>query len=228
MNKTSIEFADFTWNPIVGCQIGCPYCWARKFHKRYFQGSFDIPVFHEERMTERVPAIPKMRNDIAKAISPDKPVVFSIDMGDIFGPTEKITAFREQWICNIIERVKSTPAANFLFLTKNPRYYMIFGWPDNVILGTSIEKAQFQDRIHSMKLLAKRGHRVFINLEPILSTFHFVDFSGIEFLIVGALTGQKYKPNPAFHESIQHDRVFYKQNYLKYFPTLKQPWSTSD
>lgn len=86
MNKTTIEFADYTWNPIVGCKIGCGYCWARKFHKRFFEGNFCEPVFHPEKFADKVPGIPKKRNYIAQAISPDKPVVFVCDMGDIFSP----------------------------------------------------------------------------------------------------------------------------------------------
>ena len=30
MNKSLIEWCDFTWNPVTGCQHGCPYCYASK------------------------------------------------------------------------------------------------------------------------------------------------------------------------------------------------------
>lgn len=29
MNKTGIEWTDFTWNPVTGCLHDCPYCYAR-------------------------------------------------------------------------------------------------------------------------------------------------------------------------------------------------------
>ena len=28
MNKSLIEWCDFTWNPVTGCQHGCPYCYT--------------------------------------------------------------------------------------------------------------------------------------------------------------------------------------------------------
>lgn len=39
MNKTDIEWADMTWNPVVGCKHGCEYCYARRIAKRF--GGYD-------------------------------------------------------------------------------------------------------------------------------------------------------------------------------------------
>ncbi|MBP2071179.1 DUF5131 family protein [Thermoanaerobacterium butyriciformans] len=35
MNKSKIEWCDFTWNPVTGCRHGCPYCYAAKQAKRF-------------------------------------------------------------------------------------------------------------------------------------------------------------------------------------------------
>lgn len=35
MNKTKIEWADATWNPVTGCLHGCEYCYARKIANRF-------------------------------------------------------------------------------------------------------------------------------------------------------------------------------------------------
>lgn len=35
MNKTKIEWCDFSWNPITGCLHGCPYCYARRIAIRF-------------------------------------------------------------------------------------------------------------------------------------------------------------------------------------------------
>jgi DNA repair photolyase len=38
VNKTAIEWCDYTWNPVTGCKHGCPYCYAWKIAER-FKGS---------------------------------------------------------------------------------------------------------------------------------------------------------------------------------------------
>lgn len=35
MNKTKIEWADSTWNPVTGCLHGCEYCYARRIANRF-------------------------------------------------------------------------------------------------------------------------------------------------------------------------------------------------
>ena len=36
MQRTKIEWCDVTYNPVKGlCPMGCSYCYARKFYKRF-------------------------------------------------------------------------------------------------------------------------------------------------------------------------------------------------
>lgn len=35
MDKTKIEWADATWNPVTGCLHGCEYCYARRIAERF-------------------------------------------------------------------------------------------------------------------------------------------------------------------------------------------------
>jgi protein gp37 len=219
MNKTSIEFCDFTFNPITGCCFSCDYCWAKKFNDRYFKQDFNIPQFHPERLNAKIPRIPKERNGIASIISPDKPVIFTVDMGDIFSKGVYV-----DWIERVFEFVRSHPEANFLFLTKKPLVY--FAWEDvlpkeNTFIGTSLDFAHNHKRLDPIREMAKRGYRTFVNIEPLMSRMDQVDFSGIDFVIVGALTGRKYRPDPAWHKSIAHPVIYYKKNYQFYFPELK-------
>ena len=221
MNKTSIEFADFTFNPITGCQFGCEWCWAKKSSDRYkMQPDFHIPVFHPKRLNERIPKIPKERNYIAKAISPDRPVIFTVDMGDIFSKGCQV-----DWIEKTFEYVFHHPEADFLFLTKRPQCYS--AWTDlipkeNTFIGTSLDYAHNFKRIEPIKEMGKLGFRTFVNIEPLMSRMDLVDFSGIDFVIVGALTGRKYRPDPAWHRTINHPKIYYKRNYTFYFPELNQ------
>ncbi len=35
MNKTKIDWAEMSWNPVTGCRHGCPYCYARRTAHRF-------------------------------------------------------------------------------------------------------------------------------------------------------------------------------------------------
>ncbi len=216
MNKTSIEFADFSWNPIIGCRNGCSYCWARTFNNRYMKQDFNIPQFHEERLNEKVPKMPVVRNEIAAMISPDKPVIFTVDMGDIFS-----NGVNSKWQFAIMTYIKNHSEANFLLLTKRPKFYLLQTIPENTFIGTSLDYAHNHLRIDAVKSMGLNGYRTFVNIEPLMSRMNMVDFSGIDFVIVGALTGRKYKPDPAWHKTINHPVIYYKKNFQLYFPELK-------
>jgi len=41
MNRTSIGYVDYSWNPITGCLHGCPYCYARRIAERFRDTDFD-------------------------------------------------------------------------------------------------------------------------------------------------------------------------------------------
>lgn len=38
MNKTKIDWATMSWNPVTGCRHGCPYCYARRTATRFNAG----------------------------------------------------------------------------------------------------------------------------------------------------------------------------------------------
>ena len=42
MNKSKIEWTDYSWNPIKGlCPVGCWYCYAKKMYKRFGWEDYD-------------------------------------------------------------------------------------------------------------------------------------------------------------------------------------------
>lgn len=58
MNKTPIEWTDYTWNPITGCLRGCSYCYARKMAHR-FKRSFE-PTLRWELAELRAGVVPTL------------------------------------------------------------------------------------------------------------------------------------------------------------------------
>lgn len=137
MNRTNIEWCDYTWNPVTGCLHGCSYCYARRMAKRFgkseglpsrppcdcqiglryiaqpgevFPAGF-IPTFYPGRLEE-----PK------KVKKPSR--IFTVSMGDLFG--EWVSP---EWIDAVLQVVRECPQHTFIFLSKNPARYEIYEWP---------------------------------------------------------------------------------------------------
>jgi len=147
-----------TWNPVVGCLHGCVYCWARRLARgrlKKLYGDFR-PRFFPERLKK----VPKSG------------LVFVCDMGDLFGDW-----VHSEVIGQVIEVTIDHPNVTFLSLTKNPRRYHEFDFPDNVILGATIETTEGTGRISSAPMPAMRAgammtlkhDRKFVAIEPILN-----------------------------------------------------------
>jgi len=134
MNKSKIDWCDYTWNPVTGCFHGCEYCYARKIDKRFGDGNF-TPTFHPERLQEPL-----------KVKKPSKIFVGSVSdlFGDWFWQVSKepgtVTSYNMGMVVGkILDVVKQCPQHTFIFLTKNPKGMQGFNFPSNCLCGTSVE-----------------------------------------------------------------------------------------
>jgi protein gp37 len=202
MNKSSIEWCDYTWNPIWGCLNNCDYCYARKIGIR-FKGHFN-PTFYPERLGQ------PLENK-----NPSR--IFVGSMTDIMGDF-----IPEGWINEVLDVVKKAHWHTFLFLTKNPSRYYMFDFPDNCWLGTTLTGGE-DDYSRIDNLLDHDSgicnHIIFVSVEPFLSPFIYYPFEGIDWIIVGAQTGNKPKqPEVEWLEGLdqfcRHHKIpmFYKNN----------------
>ena len=247
MNRTAIEWTDYTWSPLTGCfgpggtqekPNRCPYCYAEKIAKR-FPRNFNrwhldsfIPSFKPERLDQP-----------GKVKKPSK--IFVCSMADLFGdwiPTD--------WITAVLEQVYRNPQHTFQFLTKNPKRLRDFNpWPSNCWVGTTVtNQADADERIPW--LLRVEAPVRFVSHEPLLGDMvvdhylfedefgnrgqHFVGdykvpFDGINWVIIGAMTGPSaVKPDPAWVQGLIDQYraagvpVFLKDN-LKW-PEKIQEW----
>ena len=55
MNKSEIDWCDFSWNPVTGCRRGCEYCYARNQARR-FSGDVRVNVTDPQIHAEDGPA----------------------------------------------------------------------------------------------------------------------------------------------------------------------------
>jgi protein gp37 len=158
VNKTKIEWADYTWNPVTGCNHGCPYCYARRIAERFkgkaFPNGFE-PTFCPERLIE-----------LKKIKKPSW--IFAVRMGDLFGEWVP-----DEWIRAVFKVCEGVPEHQYIFLTKNPKRFGVINghwynyqcdWPKNSWLGTSITNQSDAKRIRQ---LPYRDANTFISIEPL-------------------------------------------------------------
>ncbi len=162
MNKTAIEWTDFTWNPLTGCwgpggtaekPNRCSYCYgvkiANRFHDRYPDIDPFAPTFYPDRLSEP-----------GKAKKSSK--IFVCSMADLFGdwvPGERIAQVRDVALL--------TPQHIFQFLTKNPKRLKDCNpWPSNCWVGTTVTNQADDWRI--VELLKVEAPVLFVSHEPLL------------------------------------------------------------
>lgn len=130
MNKTKIDWATMSWNPVTGCRHGCPYCYARRTAHRFDAGLTDpAPLaggLHV--LEEKIKATPYPygfeptlhRYRLRQPAGQEEPqTVFVCSMADLFGrwvPTS--------WIVEVLDACRAAPQHRYLFLTKNPARYL--------------------------------------------------------------------------------------------------------
>jgi protein gp37 len=168
VNRTRIEWTDFTWNPVTGCLHDCDYCYARKLTARFpanFPSGF-APAFHPERLGQP-----------CRVKRPSR--VFVCSMADLFGAWVP-----DDWIGAVFETVRSCPRHTFQFLTKNPARYAALDLPANAWYGTTVDRAAVADRIEALRAL---GRTTFVSFEPLVEEID-PDLSGLDAVLIGART----------------------------------------
>jgi protein gp37 len=238
MNRTKIEWTDFTWNPVTGCLHRCPYCYGRKIANRFrslFPNGYK-PTFHPERLKEPYNISKNFRSK-----NPHLPkgsaMIFTVSMGDLFGLWMlNENRFWVYAIFNIIWDIYRSspilqPRHQFQILTKAPQNIELLvrdRIPPNVWIGTTVEDQSKAWRIEWIQELKHHGIK-FVSFEPLLSPVEF-DLNGIDWIIIGTQTNP-YKPPEAewVHNLIEQAKdagaaVFLKDNLrwperIQEFPT---------
>lgn len=191
MNKTKIDWCDWSWNPETGCLYGCWYCFAKKLFTR-FKKSFE-PTFYPERLDEpkeRKP--PTERNNktrkpwIVKAF-PDNWLIFCCSVSDYFADWTK-----PEWRKAILKTIRECPQHIFQLLTKQPQNINMEPMK-NVWVGATITCNDEMDKLYS--LVNNYKGMKFISFEPLLDAIEFTQNDGyiekIDWIIIGKLTGSK-------------------------------------
>jgi len=245
MNKvTSIGWSQASWNPVTGCQNPCQfdYCYntqkatapLNRFgscyysaHKKAFvttknwlgrqtknrrlyvakQGEryprgFD-PTWYESRLW-----YPK------KVKVPQR--VFVVDTGDLFG--KWIPA---EWIEKVIEVMTACDWHKYFLLTKNPKRYQEFTFPDHCWLGATVTGQKDAGKIRIMQGL-NHPHK-FLSVEPLFTPLA-APLDNLQWIVIGAQTGPNPRvPKAAWVDTIVQEarrvkaQIYLKENLLPYY-----------
>lgn len=182
MNRTNIEWTDYTWNPITGCSRRCPHCYAWRMAKR-LAGRYGYPkddpfqvTFHPDRLKE-----PRSVKKPSK--------IFTCSMGEIFDQKSHYS-----WIELVFAEMKRNPQHIFQILTQCAEVLWQFSFPDNCHVGVTVTRNREAERIKHLldTKLNLRAKLVFTSFEPLLENVH-ADLHALDWIIIGAQTGTKKK-----------------------------------
>lgn len=185
--KSRIEWTNITWNPVTGCDKvspGCDHCYANRLANR-----LKAMGVHKYRNGFKVTIHPEELNSPANWIGPHK--VFVNSMSDMFHEDIPLDFFNQ-----VFEVMAHWPQHIFQILTKRSKRLVRMNeqikWPDNVWMGVTVESKEYEYRIRDLR---KTGAKVkFLSLEPLIGPLPNMDFTGIDWAIVGGESGPGARP----------------------------------
>jgi protein gp37 len=198
MADTSIEWTDATWNPVAGCTVlspGCTNCYAMRMAARLDAMGMDKYKGLTRKSGGRAVWTGKVRLDRPALEIPGtwkKPRrIFVNSMSDLFH--EAVPA---KFVADVWSVMQKTPQHTYQILTKRPDHMaeITAELPvlKNVWLGTSVESANYLDRIDELRKV--RAAVRFISFEPLLGSVARANLKGIHWAIVGGESGPRSRP----------------------------------
>ncbi len=178
MNKTKIEWCDYTINPVKGlCPMACPYCYARRMYKRF--------KWNPEIRYEPLSLYPIV--DLEK---PSR--IFIGSTIELFGDW-----VRYEWLEDIFRIAEAFPQHTLIFLTKQPQNLVQWSpFPDNCWVGCSVTAYPPMIREAFKGIEPVEATVKFISFEPLQGMIfssdnvieRYIEHSGVNWVIIGQQT----------------------------------------
>ena len=154
-------------NAVIGCNIGCRYCYAKTVANRFhLTDDFSKPIA-----------------DLHKLERLKKPgVYFLTGMSDLY-------LWKKEWLDKSFELLSESPKTVGVYLTKAPNKIKLDDVPDNAWMGVTITSKSDLWRLKALRENIKcRNYHV--TFEPLFEDLGDIDLSGIKWVVIGTETGK--------------------------------------
>ena len=189
-------------NLVIGCTVGCDYCYARNNVRRFHMiEDFARPEFFSEKL---------------RLMDRRKPQNFLLTgMSDL-------SIWKKDWLEEVFSKIRGNPQHQFLFLSKRPDLLDIDTDLKNVWFGVTVTRRSELWRIDTLKRNVRGGH-YHVTFEPLFDDPGTVDLQGIDWIVIGTMTGaksRKVKTDPAWAKSLTEQAhglqipVFWKEDLV--------------
>ncbi|MBT4409112.1 MAG: phage Gp37/Gp68 family protein [Bacteroidetes bacterium] len=219
-NKTKIEWADQTWNPLGGCteiSSGCKNCYAKVEHEHLCgitkQIHYSKP-FNEIHEREELLERPfKWKKQL---------LVFVCSMSDLFHKDVS-----DEFIKKVFNTMNSS-WHKYLVLTKRSDRLKELApsltWTPNITAGVTVESSRYKPRIDDLRHVPADNR--FLSCEPLIGDLGELTLDGISWVITGGESGRSLKKL----RKIKKDWVISIQAQCKKenIPFLFKQWGHAD
>jgi protein gp37 len=207
MQYTKIEWAEYTYNLITGCEYDCEYCFAKRLAKAQsgdirrhkamkdiyteINGCYDLstPIRDENgRIVEypfgSAPTLHRYKTNDYKPVRESRRVLVNA-ISDGFSDS-----IPDEWIRFTFDACAATPQHYYMFLTRNPKRYAEVELPDGRHYWYGVTIAANRD-LYKIDLLPP-DRKTFVNFEPLMENIFLSpeDLKGINWITIGSMTGK--------------------------------------
>ena len=155
-------------NLVIGCTVGCAYCYARNNVKRWHMiDDFADPEFFPGKL---------------KMMEKKRPQNFLLTgMSDLSG-------WKPEWRDEVFTKIRENPQHQFLFLTRRSDLLDFDTDLENAWFGVTVTRKAEQWRIDALRKNVRAKH-YHVTFEPLFDYPGTVDLSKINWIVVGTMTG---------------------------------------